>query len=126
MLLNFSMTDFMLWLLIVPIAIIFILIIIATVIRIRKQVRYHKLKGSGGLDDQLAPFLQAYGGRENIISVSQVMSRINTDVKEIELVNGDALKALGATGVLLIGQTVKCSFGERAENIYNMLKEVLK
>lgn len=126
MFLEFSMSDFMLWLLIVPLAIIFALIIVATIIRIRKQVRYNKYKPSDALIDQVAPFLLAYGGKDNITSVSQAMSRVSLDVKDIQLVDGEALKELGATGVLLIGQTVKCSYGDRAEAIYNMLKEATK
>ena len=50
------------------------------------------------------------------------MSRITITVKNVEIVNADKIKELGASGVLLVGDKVKCSFKENVEEIYNELK----
>ena len=50
------------------------------------------------------------------------MSRLTVTVKDIELVKPEAIKENGATGVLLVGNQVKCSFGEKAEEVSKLLK----
>lgn len=73
--------------------------------------------------EQQKTFYEAYGGKENIIDIVLTMSRITVKVKDIEKVDGESLKLLGATGVLLLGDEVKCSFGDRAPYIYEMIKK---
>ena len=50
------------------------------------------------------------------------MSRLTVTVKDIDLVNPDSLKENGANGVLLMGNKVKCAFGDKAEEISKLLK----
>ena len=50
------------------------------------------------------------------------MSRVTVTVKDIELVKPEVIKENGSTGVLLVGNQVKCSFGEKAEEISKLLK----
>ncbi|MDD3171377.1 MAG: PTS transporter subunit EIIB [Bacilli bacterium] len=73
--------------------------------------------------EQQKIFYDAYGGSENILDIMIAMSRITVHVADIDKVNGDALKELGATGVLLVGNEVKCSFGDRASYIYKLLEK---
>ena len=40
----------------------------------------------------------------------------------IEKVDGDVLRELGASNVLLIGNEVRCSYEDRAEYIYKLIK----
>ena len=51
------------------------------------------------------------------------MSRVSVAVKDLEKVKTEELKEMGATGVLLVGNVVKCSFGDRAPYIYKLLNE---
>jgi glucose-like phosphotransferase system IIB component len=66
-------------------------------------------------------YLEAFG-ENNIVDVNMEMSRITVTVKDVDKVNAEKLKELGASGVLLVGNQVKCSFKENIENIYNTLK----
>lgn len=50
------------------------------------------------------------------------MNRIIVNVKDIELVDAEKIKELGATGVLLAGNTVKCGFGDKAKYVYELMK----
>lgn len=111
------------WLLIVPIILITGLIIAAIVMRI---INYRKLKKSikpSTVDsEQQKLFFEVYGGKDNIIDVKQEMSRLTVEVKDLNKVNLNQLKDLGAKGVLVMGNAVKASFGERAEYISELLK----
>lgn len=117
-------TKLMLWLLIVPLVLIFGLMLVAIIIRIYKHLKYYKApKGNLSYDpEQKEVFLLAFGGIENIISLSKAMNRLSVEVKDIDLVQGASLQELGAKGVLLQGNLVKLSFGERTDLIYLMLK----
>lgn len=114
-------TVWLVCLCIIPIAILIIMAITMTIIKTRQ-----KQKGYKGIDtvdySQRPIFLEAYGGEENFVSASLEMSRITVQVNDIDLVNGEALKELGAKNVLLVGQEVKASFGDLAENIYKILE----
>jgi phosphotransferase system IIB component len=51
------------------------------------------------------------------------MSRISVTVNDLEKVEVEKLKEMGASGILLVDNIVKCSFGDRASYIYNLLKK---
>lgn len=74
-------------------------------------------------DSQVELFNEVYGGKENIKDVQREMGRISVKVEDIDIVQVEKLKELGANSVLLVGDTVKCSFGDRALYIYNILKD---
>ena len=73
--------------------------------------------------EQQKMFYEAYGGKENMIDIVLTMSRITVKVQNIEKVNGERLKSLGAVGVLFAGDEIKSSFGDRAPYIYEMIKK---
>ena len=107
---------------IIPIA---ALIIFAIVRSIVKGVKKHNnsLKNDPTIDnEQKEAFLLAYGGLDNIDTVTIERQKITVVVKNIEAVQGEELKNLGATGVLLLGNEVRASFSDRAEYVYNLLK----
>ena len=62
------------------------------------------------------------GGLDNIKEVSFLNSRLYVVLNDYDLLKYEKLQELGATGVLLVGNTVKCGFGDRAKNIYNIIK----
>ncbi len=72
--------------------------------------------------EQRAIFYDAFGGESNVVSVENEMNRVIVNVNDIELVKAEDLKELGATGILLAGNTVKCGFGDRAKYIYELMK----
>lgn len=104
---------------------IFLLLIIATIIGLVRRIKMAKLykKGKNNGNEELKiKLLEALGTAENIQAVNVEMSRLTITVKDIELINADALKNYGANGVLLVGNMVKCSFGDRAEEISHLLR----
>lgn len=103
------------------------LIIAALILRIRnskikKSNLDEKINEQGIDQEQRTEFLNAYGGEENVQEVSIERNKVSVKVIDIEKVQGDALKELGASNVLLIGNEVRCSFEDRAEYVYNLIK----
>ncbi|HNZ77855.1 MAG TPA: PTS transporter subunit EIIB [Bacilli bacterium] len=109
---------------IVPILLLSVFAIFKTINNKSKLAKKHELNIENEPKDleQQKIFYNAYGGKENIIEISLKVSRITVKVRNIEKVNGEELKALGATGVLFTGDEVKCSFSDQAPYIYEMIK----
>lgn len=115
--------ELVLWLLLVPLGLIFILMIVALVIRIVKMTQLNnRAKLSQGFSEQRNKIYDVYGGFGNITSINHEMSRITVEVVDLELIDAEGLKNLGATGILITGNTVKASFGNQAEDIFNIIK----
>lgn len=102
-----------------------VLFVAAIVLFILRLIRIHK-KGVKAEREEIGEakekFLDAFGGKENIKDSSYELSRVTVEVVDVDQVNGEVLKELGATGVLFVGNKVKCSFKEDAENICELLK----
>lgn len=104
---------------VIPIAILIILAIIFRLKNIKKKNAKKEIKAD---EDQKDIFLLAYGGKENIESSVLERGKVKVVVKDIELINGEKLQELGAVGVLLVGNEVRCSFGDKAEYVYELLQ----
>ncbi|HBP25824.1 MAG TPA: hypothetical protein DD618_02605 [Acholeplasmatales bacterium] len=106
---------------------IIVLMIYAIIAALRKRSKLSKTQQGEILvssdDSQKQLFFRLYGGRDNIASVSQEMSRLTVSVKDLTKVLIEELKEQDANGILLAGNTVKCSFGDRAPYIYELLKD---
>lgn len=103
-----------------------LLFIAAVVLFIIKLIRIDK-KGKAAsveeVDELKNKLLEALGGSDNIISSNVEMSRVTIEVNDIELINGEILKEIGASGVLLVGNKVKCSFNENAKEVQKLLEK---
>ncbi len=120
--LEFGIDDIIALVTLVP---IFGLLVIATIIGVTRRIKMASKykKNNVYVDEGLkANLLEAFGKMDNILEVEVVMSRLTVTVKDVEAVNANGLKDLGANGVLLVGNKVKCSFGEKAEEISKLLK----
>lgn len=104
-----------------PIAAVIIFALIKTIKFAKKKQSFIEEESENTIE-QKAVFYEAYGGESNVKEIVNEMSRITVTVEDIDLVNTDKLKELGATGILLVGNQVKCGFGDRAKNIYNIMK----
>ena len=60
-------------------------------------------------------YLEYFGGEANVTKVTKEMTRVSFEVVDLSLVNLEALKSL-QIGVLIVGNTVKCSSAEFAKN----------
>jgi phosphotransferase system IIB component len=120
---NASDKTLLFWLIIIPMILIFGLMIVALVIRIIKVSKLNRGANIIPEDSEKRKLIyDAYGGIDNIRAIKQEVSRVIVEVKDYELVNGEAIKGFGATGVLLTGNIIKASFGDQAESIYNLIK----
>ena len=86
-------------------------------------------KGTKGAKNEIqekAPaVLAALGGEENIVSVDACITRLRVEVKDKANVNKDELKALGAAGVVEVGNGIQAIFGAKADAYKNEIKNIL-
>jgi PTS system glucose-specific IIC component len=75
-----------------------------------------------GLPRQL---VQAFGGPDNITALDACITRLRVSVAQIDKVDQGALKALGAAGVLIVGNNAQAIFGTRSENLKTAIEEYL-
>jgi len=68
----------------------------------------------------------AFGGRSNIKDLDACITRLRVGVVEIGKADQKKLKALGAAGVLLVGNNMQAIFGTRSENLKTDIEEYLK
>jgi PTS system glucose-specific IIC component len=70
--------------------------------------------------------LAAFGGRENLASLDACITRLRVAVKDPDRVDQARLKALGASGVVVVGRAVQAVFGPLSENLKTDVEEVLR
>ncbi len=68
----------------------------------------------------------AFGGRSNIKDLDACITRLRVGVDDIGKADQKKLKALGAAGVLLVGNNMQAIFGTRSENLKTDIEEYLK
>lgn len=68
----------------------------------------------------------AFGGRENIEALDACITRLRLVVKDVDKVDDGALKNLGASGVMRIGNNVQAVFGTQSENLKTEMEEYLR
>ncbi|MGB8379967.1 MAG: glucose PTS transporter subunit EIIB, partial [Dermatophilaceae bacterium] len=68
----------------------------------------------------------AFGGRSNIKDLDACITRLRVGVEDIGKADQKKLKALGAAGVLLVGNNMQAIFGTRSENLKTDIEEYLK
>jgi len=81
------------------------------------------LPSAGGLAPEL---VYAFGGSANITSLDACITRLRVTVADRALVNTERLKALGAAGVVMVGQSAQAVFGTRSENLKTQMDEYLR
>jgi glucose PTS system EIICB or EIICBA component len=68
----------------------------------------------------------AFGGRGNIKSLDACITRLRVGLNDIHKVNQEKLKALGAAGVIAVGNGMQAIFGTRSEGLKTDMEEFLK
>ena len=69
--------------------------------------------------------IAAFGGRENLVNVDACITRLRMEVADKNKVDKARLKALGAAGVIEVGNNVQAIFGTQAELLKNDIKDAL-
>jgi PTS system glucose-specific IIC component len=68
----------------------------------------------------------AFGGKSNIKDLDACITRLRVGVNDIGKADQGKLKALGAAGVLIVGDNMQAIFGTRSENLKTDMEEYLK
>lgn len=68
----------------------------------------------------------AFGGRSNITSLDACITRLRVAVKEPAKVDQAKLKAMGAAGVMAVGNGFQAIFGPLSENLKGEMEDYLK
>ena len=70
--------------------------------------------------------MRAFGGRSNIASLDACITRLRVKLHDVTKASADKLKALGAAGVVVVGDGVQAIFGTQSENLKTEMQEYLK
>lgn len=65
------------------------------------------------------------GGKDNIINAECNMSRFKVILKDISIVDKDAIEKLGAKGIVEIDNQLKIIFGKDAKQLKKYIDEIL-
>ena len=79
------------------------------------------IKGS----EKATKILEAIGGKNNIDGLDACITRLRLNLKDVSLVDKKTLKALGAAGTLITGNSVQVIFGTQAESIKDDIKGII-
>jgi PTS system glucose-specific IIC component len=77
-------------------------------------------------DELSRDLVLAFGGRSNIRNLDACITRLRVELNDIGLANSERLKALGAAGVITVGNSLQAIFGTQAENMKTAMEEYLK
>ncbi len=77
------------------------------------------------VDSTAEQLIGAFGGRENLVTVDACITRLRMEVVDTGRVDQDRLRALGAAGVIEVGNSVQAVFGTQAEALKNDILEAL-
>lgn len=85
-----------------------------------------KAARSASGDEFALQLVRAFGGRSNIAALDACITRLRVSLKDITKASPDKLKALGAAGVVVVGDGMQAIFGTRSENLKTEMEEYLK
>ena len=77
-------------------------------------------------DSMAARLVAAFGGGRNIRSLDACITRLRVELNDVSLASADALRALGAAGVVQVGGGMQAVFGTRSENLKTDMEEYLR
>jgi glucose PTS system EIICB or EIICBA component len=83
-------------------------------------------KAATGAYGMAPDLVAAFGGRNNITALDACITRLRVSVGDISKVDTPRLKAMGAAGVVVVGQSAQAIFGTRSENLKTDMDVYLK
>jgi PTS system glucose-specific IIC component len=73
-----------------------------------------------------AQLVAAFGGPDNIRNLDACITRLRVDLHDPSRANTAALKGLGASGVMQVGNGMQAIFGTRSENLKTDMEEYMR
>lgn len=80
----------------------------------------------GSANDKAGQLVWAFGGAENIKTLDACITRLRVEVGSTDAIDKNKLKALGASGVVIVGNGVQAIFGPLSENLKTDMEMFLK
>jgi PTS system N-acetylglucosamine-specific IIC component len=80
---------------------------------------------SGARQGKAEQLIDAFGGRANLVNVDACITRLRVEVADKAQVNRSRLKALGAAGVIDVGNNVQAIFGTQADALKTDINNAL-
>jgi len=77
-------------------------------------------------DGMAARLVAAFGGAANIRSLDACITRLRVELADVSRASPEALKALGAAGVMKVGSGMQAIFGTRSENLKTDMEVYMK
>ena len=68
----------------------------------------------------------AFGGKSNITALDACITRLRVSLADVSLSSTDKIKAVGASGVVKVGDNLQAIFGPRSENFKSALESYLQ
>ena len=85
----------------------------------------NKANGKDEIVQKAPEVLAAVGGEENAVSIDACITRLRVEVKDKSKVDKDKLKALGAVGVVEVGNGIQAIFGAKADAYRHEINRIL-
>jgi len=79
-----------------------------------------------GASDLARELVQAFGGAANISALDACITRLRVQLNDVARADVARLKALGATGVVTVGNNLQAIFGTRSENLKSDMETHLR
>jgi len=92
----------------------------------REDETMNEASSNVSADAMTKELVLAFGGRSNIVSLDACITRLRIEVKDMNKTNPAKLKALGAAGVVTIGNGLQAIFGTRSENLMTDMKDYME
>ncbi|WP_044893963.1 glucose-specific PTS transporter subunit IIBC [Bacillus alveayuensis] len=92
----------------------------------REVVTEETTEAAASTGDLPYEVLAALGGKENITHLDACITRLRVSVNDIKNVDKDRLKALGAAGVLEVGNNVQAIFGPKSDILKTQMKDIME
>jgi PTS system glucose-specific IIC component len=90
------------------------------------ETEAQKAGGSAAGDKMALQLVRAFGGRSNILSLDACITRLRIKLADVNKASPAKLKALGAAGVVVVGDGVQAIFGTQSENLKTDMQEYLR
>ncbi|KHF41345.1 glucose-specific PTS transporter subunit IIBC [Halalkalibacter okhensis] len=91
----------------------------------REDMAEDDTPSSGNTSELPYNVLKALGGKENLTNLDACITRLRVSVNDVDKVEKDTLKKLGASGVMTMGNNIQAIFGPRSDQIKSQMQDII-